>query len=619
MGPHAVAERLLPRTRAALAGVMLLSVAAAVARGEVFVIKVVDSETGRGVPLVELTPQGGPLLVTDSNGIVAVDDPALLNTNKFWGFRSYGYSEYGSSIQTTPGGMRQLAIDRRNLAERLYRVTGPEIYGESVAAGIASPIANPLHNANVRGQDSVQTAIYHDQIHWFWGDTLYEVGFGNFRTAGATSQMPGQGGLDPAVGVDLTYFENSAGSARQMMPLSDPGPIWIDGLFTVADAGGQQRMLTRYSRIEPGSADFNVLEQGLALYDDATVTFQRFQNYDLTAPITPQGHALRHSVAGNDYLYFTQSYPNVRVRADWEHVTDIAQWEAFTPLLPGTRYDAANPSLEYDEHGKLVFDWKQGADPLSREMLNDLLQSGKLARDDSPFRLEDAATGRAIDLHRASVKWNEFRQSWVMIGVEAFGDSFLGEVWFAEAPTPEGPWNKAVKVASHDRGASSDYTFYNPELHEFFNEDGGRVIYFEGTYSNTFSGNSVQTPLYDYNQMMYRLDLSTIPRLAPLRADFDADGDVDGGDFLAWQREYGSALNAPGAGADGDRSGVVDRYDLELWQAGLGMTGGLVGGVASASAVAVAEPVSVELLVLGAFWGAVHVSRLNAGRNRAWA
>jgi len=41
---------------------------------------------------------------------------------------------------------------------------------------------------------------------------------------------------------------------------------------------------------------------------------------------------------------------------------------------------------------------------------------------------------------------------------------------------------------------------------------GGRVIYLEGSYVNTFSGNPHPTPYYEYNQIMYRLDLSD-PRL----------------------------------------------------------------------------------------------------------
>ena len=43
---------------------------------------------------------------------------------------------------------------------------------------------------------------------------------------------------------------------------------------------------------------------------------------------------------------------------------------------------------------------------------------------------------------------------------------------------------------------------------------GGRFLYFEGTYTKMFSGTSQGTPRYDYNQIMYRLDLAD-PRLIP--------------------------------------------------------------------------------------------------------
>jgi hypothetical protein len=41
----------------------------------------------------------------------------------------------------------------------------------------------------------------------------------------------------------------------------------------------------------------------------------------------------------------------------------------------------------------------------------------------------------------------------------------------------------------------------------------GKTIYIEGTYTTLFSGNEHPTPRYDYNQMLYRLDLSD-PRLS---------------------------------------------------------------------------------------------------------
>jgi len=48
--------------------------------------------------------------------------------------------------------------------------------------------------------------------------------------------------------------------------------------------------------------------------------------------------------------------------------------------------------------------------------------------------------------------------------------------------------------------------------HSFFDQEGGRIIYFEGTYTASFSGARELTPRYDYNQILYRLRLDD-PRL----------------------------------------------------------------------------------------------------------
>jgi hypothetical protein len=44
--------------------------------------------------------------------------------------------------------------------------------------------------------------------------------------------------------------------------------------------------------------------------------------------------------------------------------------------------------------------------------------------------------------------------------------------------------------------------------HPFFDQENGRYIYFEGTYTAQFSREGGQTPRYDYNQVMYKLDLA---------------------------------------------------------------------------------------------------------------
>jgi hypothetical protein len=57
----------------------------------------------------------------------------------------------------------------------------------------------------------------------------------------------------------------------------------------------------------------------------------------------------------------------------------------------------------------------------------------------------------------------------------------------------------------------------------------------------------------------------------PDSADFDGDGDVDGRDFLAWQRGYGTSSAAKTDG-DADNDGSVNGVDLGIWQEQYGTT-----------------------------------------------
>jgi hypothetical protein len=102
-----------------------------------------------------------------------------------------------------------------------------------------------------------------------------------------------------------------------------------------------------------------------------------------------------------------------------------------------------------------------------------------------------------------SIAWNAFRKRWVTVFVQSFGSpSTLGEVWYAEADSPFGPWGPAVKVLSH-----KNYSYYNPRLHPEFTPAESPMLLFEGTHSQTFANHPEPTPRYDYNQILYRLDL----------------------------------------------------------------------------------------------------------------
>jgi hypothetical protein len=82
-----------------------------------------------------------------------------------------------------------------------------------------------------------------------------------------------------------------------------------------------------------------------------------------------------------------------------------------------------------------------------------------------------------------------------------------------------------------------------------------------------------------------------------LAGDYDGDGDVDGADFLRWQRSEGSTTGSP---ADGSGNGKVDAADLAIWKAAFG------SHAISGAATLAPEPSTICLSLL------LLISRINA-------
>ena len=551
-------KRFPPASLLWLAGLLcLLSVAPRVhaAPGDYYRITVVDSETGRGVPLVELKTVNAETFYTDSNGIVAVNEPELMGQTVWFGVKSHGY-EYpadgfgyrGVALAVKAGGQGRITVKRVNIAERLYRITGAGIYRDSVLVGAGVPIKQPLMDGLVMGQDTVMAAPYRGKVYWFYGDTE-RPGYplGQFATSGATSPLPGPGGLDPDRGVDLTYWVDQEGFSRPMLPLPGfGGPVWVGGVFTLKDGAEGERLYTHWTHLDHSG---KAAEQGLAVFDDAKAVFEPVSRFPLDAPLYPDGQPFHATVNGQPYLYFqsksTQAFPLGRVRADEKHVTDASACEAFTCLVPGAREAGADTKLDRAADGKLIYAWKADTAALGYDAQQALIKAGKMTPEEVLTPLRDVETDAPIHSHGGSVFWNAYRQRWVMISGQAGGtSSYLGELWFAEADTPVGPWVYARKIVTHDY-----YTFYNPTQHPFLDQDGGRLLYFEGTYTDTYSGSADLTPRYNYNQIMYRLALDD-PRLAlpvPVYRLRQADGTVGYGlrETVDARHEWGRVQAAP--------------------------------------------------------------------------
>ena len=88
------------------------------------------------------------------------------------------------------------------------------------------------------GQDSVQAVVYRGSIRWFWGDTNRpSYPLGNFHMPGPVSRLPSDGGLDPAVGVDLDYYVDENGfdevDRKLLLTIIDKfagGPVGVNAL-----------------------------------------------------------------------------------------------------------------------------------------------------------------------------------------------------------------------------------------------------------------------------------------------------------------------------------------------------------------------------------------------------
>lgn len=479
-----------------------------------FGIQAVDADTGRGIPAVVLRTTYKQRYVTDSNGYVAFAEPGLMNQEVWFDVASWGYESpqgpYGTrgvKLKTTPGKIETVKIRRQNIAERLYRLTGYGIYRDTLLLGKKAPIREPLLRSRVTGCDTVQTAVYKGKMRWFWQDTD-QLGFslGNFSMTGATTALPDR--LKPDVGLDYEYFAREAGGfVRSMAHVKQEGslPIWVDGLMVVWDANGNERLISRYAA---ANKDFTVAHAGLMVYDDEKDVFvelKRIPDHNNTR-LYPVAHPFRANVDGVEYYYISNPFPFVRVKADYESASDLSAYEGFTCFKPD-----APSELNRDSSGKLLWTWQRGVQPVGPEKVEQLVRDGQITIEETPYQLRDVETGEPVIAAHGSVAWNPYLKKWTLLFGQKQGASNLGEIWFATAAAPEGPWVACRKVASHAlKGQNMD--FYNPMQHPELMREGGRYVYFEGTFVNTFSGTTTPVPYYDYNQIMYRLDVAD-PRL----------------------------------------------------------------------------------------------------------
>jgi hypothetical protein len=433
-------------------------------------IHVVDKESRWPVPLVELRTTHHVRFITDNAGVVAFDLPELMGRETWFSViadgyevRADGFGSRGVRLTPQPGKTLTVEVTRTSIAKRIGRITGGGLFAESQKTG--RDLDWPEHP--VLGCDSVQNAVHRGRLFWAWGDTtLAHYRLGIFHMTSATTPVQPLKSFEPPLRLPLDYFIDAAGRPRGVCEMSGPGPTWFTGYVSLPSSRGDSRLVATYTKINPPLEPY---ERGLCVWNDDAERFDHLRTMwqkskgPRQPPPMPQGHPVIIDGDGDDdggqkWVLFGNPLPKLRCPATFEAWQDPTSWEVLTP-------QKSLPS----------------------------------AADDSP-----------VKPHTGSIAWNHYRQRWVTVFMQAFGKpSAFGELWYAEADSPYGPWGKAVKVLSH-----RNYTFYNPKLHPGFTPEESPILLFEGTYTQTFADRPEATPRYDYNQILYRLDLDD-PKLAP--------------------------------------------------------------------------------------------------------
>lgn len=446
--------------------ILLLALAAPAFALQPCKIEVVDASNGWPVPLVQLTTTSDLSFVTDNAGVVAFDSPELMGAETWLTVFSHGYEmkadgfgNRGVRFTPSPGGSFKIELQRKQIAKRLGRITGSGIFAESQKLGEFAS----WKESGVIGSDTVQTATYKGKLAWLWGDTnlpVYPLGI--FNTPFATTSLKPLVSLKPPTSIFYDYVRNEKGAPRGTIDVPGKGPVWLTALVSLPDAKGVEHLVATWAKIPEF---LKAGELGLAEWNDQTSRFDVVSSFwkdsDATPappPVYPDGHvAVWEDASGKAWLY-ANSPPNFRCPATYEAWKDPTQWQ---PVEAQKSVKAADGSGEVT-----------------------------------------VATG--------SIAWNAYRKRWIFIFQQKFGKpSIFGEVWYCEGKTPEGPWGPAVKVATHE-----NYTFYNVQIDWQLTDPAEPIILFEGTYTTTFTDNKIKTPRYEYNQMLYRLDLNE-PSLAP--------------------------------------------------------------------------------------------------------
>jgi hypothetical protein len=456
-----------------------------------YALQMVDEASGRGIPGVLASTANGLNFVSDSNGWIVVNEVGLMKQRVHLSIRSPGYAFpkdnfgiAGLAFDMMPGATIEVKLVRSNIAERMYRLTGQGIYRDSTILGQDVPLPYPNTMNGLLRLQYPQVTTYQGKLFWLWSEASQTVHpLPITRGVAATSDLPDTTGLDPTQGVHFNFWIDSTNLPMAMLPDTEVGLVQFDGLLSTADIMGAEHLVAHYRLLD---SQGQCVEQGVAEFMADVRRFERISVLSADYPWQfPQGQAVRAKTDDGEHFYFATPHCTVRVPCSYESIITPGSYQALTWT---------------EAMGKVG--WQSVAPPMSRSDENRWRSKGVINDDESRLTPVDSALGTSLTLTSGSVSWNEFRKAWITIAGQSDGS-----VWYLEAGSISGPWQKAVQIATHTNAG-----FESVQMVDGMEQQDQRVIYFMGTYRDA------GMPRYDGNQLMYRLDLRD-PRLASAHRD----------------------------------------------------------------------------------------------------
>lgn len=424
-----------------------------------------------------------------------------------------------------------------------------DVYG-----GLNSPVSLPTAPTNVHAKSNASGEI---TINWDAGPTTPVSVNGapatGFRVYASVDGYGFDGGTYVAGGntrsVTLSGYDPTLPYYFKVVAVNAGGESHASEVMTVLPSGGEKQVLivNGYDR-NRGSKNFRYVTK-IVIPNGATLTVDRvYQRYNNSFDYVVQTHAAINAAKPGVHVDSTSNEAVISGAVNLGDY-DTVIWILGEETTEDKTFDATEQSKvqQFIAGGGNLFlsgseiGWDLDAQGGGVAFYEGTLKANYIADDANTYNVNVTAGGIFAGLSGLS-----FSNGAVFTGAD-------GQLYNVDYPDVIAPQAGAISALSYSGGTG-----------------GTAAIQLQGTGGNgsivmlafPFEAiNSAATRAAIMDRVLGFFGVDAVPP----RADFDGNGDVDGRDFLAWQRGYGKANPALSDG-DANGDGAVDGSDLSLWQ-----------------------------------------------------